>query len=90
VAALGHRFARHLEVIPSAAGLHLAAIARSASAEELEAVLRRASATGVELRPLSMYAVDPPAPPGLVLGYGAIPTDRIDEGLDRLRRCFED
>jgi DNA-binding transcriptional MocR family regulator len=29
-------------------------------------------------------------PPGLVLGYGAIPTDRIDEGLDRLRRCFED
>jgi hypothetical protein len=51
VAALGHRFARHLEVIPSAAGLHLAAIARSASAEELEALLRRASAAGVELRP---------------------------------------
>jgi DNA-binding transcriptional MocR family regulator len=37
-----------------------------------------------------MYGVDTPAPPGLVLGYGAIPTDRIDEGLDRLRRCFED
>jgi GntR family transcriptional regulator / MocR family aminotransferase len=89
VAALGHRFARHLEVIPSAAGLHLATIARSTSAEELEAVLRRASAAGVELSPLSMYGVDTPAPPGLVLGYGAIPTDRINEGLGRLRRCFE-
>lgn len=90
VAALRHRFARHLEVVPSAAGLHLAAIARTASSEELEAVLRRASAAGVELLPLSMYGVDTPAPRGLVLGYGAIPTDRIDEVLDRLRRCFED
>ena len=34
-----------------------------------------------------------PAPdrhrPHRVLAYGAIPTDRIDEGLDRLRRCFD-
>jgi GntR family transcriptional regulator / MocR family aminotransferase len=87
--ALARRFARHLEVVPSAAGLHLAAIARTASSKELDAVLRRASAAGVELVPLSMYGVDAPAPAGLVLGYGAIPTDRIDEGLERLRRCFD-
>jgi GntR family transcriptional regulator/MocR family aminotransferase len=86
---LARRFARHLEVVPSAAGLHLAAVARTASSEELDAVLRRASAAGVELLPLSMYGVDAPAPPGLVLGYGAIPTDRIDDGLERLRRCFD-
>jgi len=30
-----------------------------------------------------------PGQPGLVLGYGAIPTARIEEGLRRLRRCFD-
>jgi GntR family transcriptional regulator/MocR family aminotransferase len=86
---LAHRFARHLEVVPSAAGLHLTAVARTASSEELDTVLRRASAAGVELQSLSMYGVAAPAPPGLVLGYGANPTDRVDHGLDRLRRCFD-
>jgi GntR family transcriptional regulator / MocR family aminotransferase len=87
---LARQFAGVLEVIPSAAGLHLTAVARGASAEELDAVLRRASAAGVEVPPLSMYAVDTPAPPGLILGYGAIPTTRVTEGLHRLRRCFHD
>jgi GntR family transcriptional regulator / MocR family aminotransferase len=90
VDALAHRFAEHLEVIPAAAGLHLTATAPSVSATELAAVLRRASAAGVALLPLSMYGVDTPARPGLVLGYGAIPTERLDEGLRRLRRCFDD
>jgi len=88
VDALTHQFAGHLEVIPSAVGLHVTATACSASSQKLEAVLRRASAAGVELLPLSMYGVDIPTRPGLVLGYGAIPTDRIEEGLRRLRHCF--
>jgi GntR family transcriptional regulator / MocR family aminotransferase len=86
---LTDRFAGHLQVIPAAAGLHLAATA-AAPAEELAAVLRRASAAGVALLPLSMYGVDRPTRPGLVVGYGAIPTERLDEGLRRLRRCFPD
>jgi hypothetical protein len=44
----------------------------------------------VELLPLSLYAVDTPPQPGLIIAYGAIPTDRIGEGLGRLRRCFDD
>jgi GntR family transcriptional regulator/MocR family aminotransferase len=52
-------------------------------------VLARASAAGVELLPLSICDVGPPSRPGIVLGYGAIPTDRIDEGLRRLRRSFD-
>jgi GntR family transcriptional regulator/MocR family aminotransferase len=44
----------------------------------------------VALLPLSLYGVDAPTRPGLVLGYGAIPTERLDEGLRRLRRCFDD
>jgi len=89
VDALTHRFAEHLEVIPAAAGLHLTATAPGVSSRELAAVLRRAAA-GVALLPLSMYGVDTPTQPGLVLGYGAIPTERLAEGLHRLRRCLDD
>ena len=83
------QFADHLKLIPSAVGLHLAATAPGASSEELDGLLRRASAAGVELLPLSLYGVDTPPQPGLIFAYGAIPTDRIGEGLDRLRRCFD-
>jgi GntR family transcriptional regulator/MocR family aminotransferase len=38
---------------------------------------------------LSTWDVGPPSQPGLVLGYGVIPTSRIEEGLRRLRRCFD-
>jgi GntR family transcriptional regulator/MocR family aminotransferase len=80
--------AEHLELIPSAAGLHLTAVARAASADEVGAILRQASNAGVELHELSRFSVDAPAMPGLVLGYGAISTARIEEGLRRLRDCF--
>ena len=89
VDALTHGFATQLEVVPSAVGLHVTATARTASDEEVDAVVRRASAAGVEVQSLSMYRVEEPARPGLLLGYGAIPTARIEEGLRRLRRCFE-
>jgi GntR family transcriptional regulator/MocR family aminotransferase len=71
-------------------GLHLAATAPGTTADELDGLLRRASSAGVELLPLSLYAVDTPPQPGLIIAYGAISTDRIGEGLGRLRRCFDD
>ncbi len=83
------QFADHLEVIPSAAGLHVTALARSASADRIAAVVRRASEGGVQVQELSKFAVEPPGRPGLVLGYGAIATAHIEEGLRRLRGCFE-
>ena len=43
---------------------------------------------GVAVQELSRFGVDAPGPPGLVLGYGAIPTARIEDGLQRLRSCF--
>jgi len=85
---LTHDLADHVEVIPSAAGLHVTAVARTASPEEIGAILRRVSDAGVELHELSRFAVDTPARPGLVLGYGAISTANIEEGLRRLRTCF--
>jgi GntR family transcriptional regulator/MocR family aminotransferase len=82
-------FAEHLEVIPSAVGLHVAAVARSGSPDQIGAVVRRAADAGVELLDLSRFAVDRPAPAGLLVGYGAIPTAHIEEGLHRLRSCFD-
>ena len=86
---LDDRFAGHLKPVPSAAGLHVAATAPTSTPEELQAVLGRASTAGVELQPLSMYDLGPSGQPGIVLGYGAIPTTDIEEGLSRLRRCFD-
>jgi GntR family transcriptional regulator/MocR family aminotransferase len=87
--ALTCEFADHLEVVPSTAGLHIAAFARAASADRIDEVVRRASESGVAVQELSGFGVDSPARPGLVLGYGAIPTARIEAGLRRLRACFE-
>jgi GntR family transcriptional regulator/MocR family aminotransferase len=86
--ALTGELADHLEVLPSACGLHVAALARTASTDEIGAVVRRASHAGVAVQELSKFAVDGPARRGLVLGYGAIPTQHIAEGLRRLRHCF--
>jgi GntR family transcriptional regulator/MocR family aminotransferase len=86
VEVLGERSTDHLKVIPALAGLHVAATAPAMSHEELAAVLAHARAAGVELLSLSHFEV---GPPGIVLGYGAIPTDRVDEGLRRLRAAFD-
>jgi len=86
--ALGRDFTDHLEVVPSTVGLHIAAVARTASADQIGVVVRRASDSGVVVQELSKFGVDSPEPPGLLLGYGAIPTARIEDGLRRLRSCF--
>jgi len=86
---LARDFADLLEVIPSDVGLHIAATARAASIDEINAVFHRALDAGVLFHRLSAFEVERPASPGLVLGYGAIPTDRIEEGLRRLRCSFD-
>jgi GntR family transcriptional regulator/MocR family aminotransferase len=85
---LARDFTDQLEVIPSAAGLHVTAIARRVSVEQLSEIVRRASAAGVEVQQLSAFAFSRPAQAGLVMGYGVISTDHIEEGLQRLRSCF--
>jgi hypothetical protein len=52
--ALTGELADHLEVLPSACGLHVAALARTASTDEIGAVVRRASHAGVAVQELSM------------------------------------
>jgi GntR family transcriptional regulator/MocR family aminotransferase len=81
-------FAGCLQVIPSVAGLHITARAHSRSAEEINAVIHRASGYGIQVQELSRFASRSRKQYGLVMGYGAIPTAHIPEGLRLLRSCF--
>ena len=85
---LTNEFADHLQTVPSTVGLHVAALARTASVDEIGAVVRRAADAGVQVQTLSRFAVQAPPKSGLMLGYGAIPAEHIEEGLRRLRLCF--
>jgi GntR family transcriptional regulator / MocR family aminotransferase len=87
--AITHDFSDHLELIPSSTGLHLTALARAASVERITSVARLAIDSGVAFQRLSSCAVGNSAQAGVVLGYGAIATGQIEEGLHRLRKCFD-
>ena len=87
---LARDFADHLTPMPSVAGLHLAALSKTLPSEQIRDVARRAADSGVEVQELSRFAVDgAKTPAGLVLGYGAISTDRIEEGMRLLRKQFD-
>jgi GntR family transcriptional regulator / MocR family aminotransferase len=85
---LGQDFDEHLEVLPSAAGLHVSATARGLSAEELHGVVENALDQGIAVQTLDRFAFERRSLAGLAIGYGAIATSQIAEGLRRLGRCF--
>lgn len=85
---MARRLADHLEVLPSAAGIHVTAIAKTANVPQVAAIVRRARDAGVAVHELLSFAVDSAPSPGIVLGYGAIPSARVNEGLRRLLKCF--
>nr|WP_230416614.1 PLP-dependent aminotransferase family protein [Micromonospora tarapacensis] len=93
---LDRDLAHLLEPLPSVAGLHMTAWLRTpmgpadggdrAADQVVAARCRRA---GLGLYPVSDFGSSGTVQPGLVLGYGAIDLNRIDKGLDLLRRCLE-
>jgi GntR family transcriptional regulator/MocR family aminotransferase len=85
---LATEFADHLELIPSNTGLHVAAVAQTASVERIEAIARRAMAAGVAVQTLARFAASDRPHAGVVLGYGGIATEAIQPGLRILRKCF--
>jgi GntR family transcriptional regulator/MocR family aminotransferase len=76
-----------LEVIPSAAGLHISAISPKLTAMEIVSASRRAAELGVAFQRLSTFGIEH-KPAGAVIGYGAIATGQIEEGLRLLRSSF--
>jgi GntR family transcriptional regulator/MocR family aminotransferase len=55
---------------------------------DIAEVVRRAEQRGVRVNALSDYYCGTPHRAGLVIGYGAIPTTRIEEGMKRLAASF--
>ena len=86
-ARLAESFAGRLDAEPSVAGLHITALLPEGKDDG--EVVAAAFAAGVAVQPLSRYRMRAPGRPGLLLGYGAIATERIDEGMRRLDKVLE-
>jgi GntR family transcriptional regulator/MocR family aminotransferase len=55
---------------------------------DIAQAVSRAGQRGVRVGALSDFYFGTPVRTGLVIGYGAIPTSRIDEGMKRLAASF--
>jgi GntR family transcriptional regulator / MocR family aminotransferase len=86
-AGIRSNFGDYLHLIPSSTGLHVAACARAASLGDIDAIASRALELGVAFQSFPLGG-QPQA--GIMLGYGAIETAQIAEGLRRLRSCFDE
>ncbi|GGO45816.1 MocR-like pyridoxine biosynthesis transcription factor PdxR [Streptomyces lasiicapitis] len=84
--ALTEHFAGVVELVPSAAGLHVTAFTRGhlADPKALAAQARRARAAGVAVHTLAEVSANRSARPGFVFGYGSIEAPDIEPGLHRV------
>ncbi|WP_255556436.1 PLP-dependent aminotransferase family protein [Methylococcus sp. Mc7] len=87
-AALLRALSRHggdwMRPVGDAVGLHLAVmLSREIPASEL---VSSAAVAGIRLHALERYSAEKPAPNGVALGYGMIPSDRIDTAIERLAK----
>jgi GntR family transcriptional regulator/MocR family aminotransferase len=73
---------RALDVVPSAAGLHVTALLTDGDAGRAGRVVAAAARRGVVLDDLAMYGQDSSAQAGFVFGFGATSSERIGEGLE--------
>ncbi len=87
VAALRRDFADWLELVPSAAGLHVCTRV-VADSVDVAAVVRVAARADVAVQPLAKYCGEMPVHDGLVIGYGAVRPERIPDGLRLLAEAF--
>ncbi len=81
---LDRDFRPHLRPIPTWAGLHLATRCGSAGHDTVAEWVAACAEVGVTIGSVGDFALGE-AEPGVVIGFGAIPLGRIDEGLRRLR-----
>ncbi|MEU5878969.1 PLP-dependent aminotransferase family protein [Spirillospora sp. NPDC047279] len=84
LAALHGDLAEWLALVPSAAGLHLCTRLVPGRNVDVQRVVASARGADVAVESLAAYCAAEPAQHGLVIGYGAIPAERVDEGLRRL------
>ena len=80
--AIGSTFGATAQIVPAAAGLHLALLLPHL--RNVGPIVQRARAAGVAVESLRRYAIKEEGPAGLALGFGAIDARRIPEGIRRL------
>ena len=78
-----------LRPIESTAGMHLTALLPPAKHLPAEAVLTRTDGSGVAVNSLSEFYAGDATQCGLVLGYGAVALDNIENGLQLLWRLLD-
>ena len=78
----------YLRPIPTVAGLHVTATCESASHDTVATWVAACRKGEVAIASVDDYALGA-VEPGVVIGFGAIPLGRIDEGLRRLRMVIE-
>jgi len=80
--------AEQLELVPSAAGLHVCARLRSSDVATVESVVAAAHERGIAVESLASYCRGHPAQAGFLFGYGATRSDSVQEGLARFGRVL--
>ena len=78
-----------LRPIESTAGMHLTALLPPARHLSAEDVLTRTDGSGVAVNSLSEFYAGHATQSGLVLGYGAVALDKIENGLQLLWRLLD-
>ncbi|NBB09860.1 PLP-dependent aminotransferase family protein [Pseudomonas sp. SLFW] len=76
-----------LDVIPTTAGLHIAA--RFKTDVDVNYLIERAFQSGIGLYSIERYYYQTEPQPGLLLGFGAIETMDIDPAFDRLQELLQ-
>jgi GntR family transcriptional regulator / MocR family aminotransferase len=87
VEAIRFGFGRRLRAVPSIAGLHVTGEVAAGISLDVGEIVRRAGMEGIFVHSLAEFSAGHTHRSGLVVGYGAIPTATIDEGLRRLSQC---
>jgi GntR family transcriptional regulator/MocR family aminotransferase len=81
---VGRELAGVARAIPSAAGLHLSLVTPDRDPDDVTRVVRDLLSNGIAAYSLGVFGVLEPRPAGVVIGYGAIATSDIPEGLRRI------
>jgi GntR family transcriptional regulator/MocR family aminotransferase len=86
---LARDFGGVLDVVPSAAGLHVAALLAPDSRRSAPRIAQDALDAGIRVTTVDELCLGPPRS-GLVLGFGALPDDRIGTALRALSSVLTD
>jgi GntR family transcriptional regulator/MocR family aminotransferase len=87
VEALRRKLAGAVEPQPAETGLHLVGWLPPDADEN--AIAERAACFGVAVQPLVRFRISAHLQPGLVLGFGAVPPERVGSAVDRLAMALD-